>query len=282
MDAINNRGEILFVIVICGCKIEESITFKTLIDREHIHDVFVYDNTATTQYTDLQIAEYVHDTSNGGLGKAYNTACKYAVKNDYKWMMLLDQDTYFPKGALSEYTKAIKSVRSINMIVPQHKIQNGKFMSPTHYFMKTSKLQDKVPTGYVHFNDASPINSGMLISVESFIKAGGYEESVWLDFSDICFIEKYKKIYDQFYVLPQVVCAQTFSSIETDKKKIYKRFRIYLECARNFPCDTILDRISLNITTLRPTLSRTINERSFRYINAYWNIYILGKNKKNH
>lgn len=280
MKRIENKKDILFVLVIYGCKVEDSVSFKTLIGKnnEDVKNLFVYDNSPYRQETLLPVAKYIHDTSNSGLGTAYNIACEYAIQYGYNWLLLLDQDTSFPDGALASYRKAM--ALDTNMIVPRHKITNGKFVSPTPYKMKTSYLQNTAPIGFAHFSDVSPINSGILISVESFRKSGGYEKNVWLDFSDICFIEKYKKYYSTYYILPDVICTQAFSAIETDKIKIYKRYCIYLECARNFPRQSLIDNMSLMITTLRPTLSRTIKEKTLLYLKAYWRIYVLRKAKK--
>ncbi len=275
---MDRSKDILFVLVIYKCRLEDSVSFKTLVEQNgEIENLFVYDNTPTVQDTSLPVAAYVHDADNGGLSRAYNRGCKFACENGYKWLLLLDQDTVFPKNALDAYRKAMVSSENLNMIVPQHKVSNGKYLSPTRYFLRMSDLQDTVCTGLVSFSQASPINSGILVSAESFCKVGGYEESVWLDFSDICFIEKYKKLYPFCYVLPDVVCFQQFSMLETDKKRVFNRFCIYLECARNFPRHSFADSIILAIATLRPTLSRTIKERTLRYIKAFFEIYFFNK-----
>lgn len=277
---MKENNDILFVLVICECTVEQSTAFRTLIapHSEAIANTFVYDNSRLSQTTSYKVAEYVHDTANSGLSKAYNEACKFALSNGYKWMLIMDQDTEFPDNALEQYIMA--STLGYDMIVPRHQVASELFLSPTPYRMKSSDLQKHAPTGEVDFKDCAPINSGILLTVESFIKVGGYEEAVWLDFSDICFIERYKKYYHSFYVMPKVTCIQAFSSLEQDKSKIYKRFCIYLECARNFPRTTIFDSLSLLITTLRPTLSRTVKERTMTYLKAYIKIYVLGHKRR--
>ena len=276
-------NDILIVIVLYRRKLEDSASFKTIVspsgDIEHL---FVYDNSPYIQHTELPVARYVHDISNGGLGKAYNIACEYAQAHGYGWLLLLDQDTTFPPNAMTFYRKAISSSIGVEMIAPMHIVANGRFLSPTPYRMKTSSLQETAPTGIVRFKDASPINSGILVSVDSFLQAGGYEEDVWLDFADICFIEKYRKRYPEYYVLPDVVCVQSFSGEETDQKIVFRRYLIYLECARHFPRHTPLDSVALFITTLRPTISRTIKERTLRYLKAYWAIYVVGHKAKDY
>ncbi len=276
MDKENK--DILYVLVIYGCRVEDSEAFRTLIApySGEIRNTFVYDNSRQVQATEYNVAEYIHDTGNGGLGKAYNEAGRFASRNGYKWMLLLDQDTRFPKGALSCYKKAA-AVAPAQMVVPRHKVSNGKYLSPTPYFMKSSDLCDQAPAGLVRFKECAPINSGMMLTVESFNKAGGYDERVWLDFSDICFVEKYKKHYAFFYVMPEVTCVQSYSGLDDNSTNIYKRFCIYLECARNYPKHLLADHISLLITTLRPTVSRTIKEHTLKYAKAYFNIYVLAK-----
>lgn len=275
---MKENGKILYVLVICGCTVEQSEAFRTLIlpSPDEIKHTFVYDNSSIVQTTGYEVAAYVHDTQNHGLSKAYNEASRFAAAHGYTWLLLLDQDTMFPADALSFYKSAANTVKT-DMIVPRHKIDNGLYLSPTPYSMKTSKLQRQAPTGLVSFRTCCPINSGMLVTVSSFIKAGGYEESVWLDMSDICFIEKYRRYYDSYYVMPEVTCIQSFSGLETQPEKIFRRYCIYLECARNFPRRHLRDSLALLITTLRPTLSRTLREKTLKYVKAYFHIYISGK-----
>lgn len=277
-----DKGDkILYVLVIYRCTIEQSLSYRTLIAPEEgaVEHLFVYDNSPYRQESDKQVACYVSDTSNGGLGKAYNAACRFAEKHGYKWLLLMDQDTAFPPKALKAYRQAADTIAT-NMIVPRHRVESGLYLSPTRYSMKTSKLQKEALTGMVLFKDAGPINSGMMVSVEAFKKAGGYDEAVWLDLSDIRFIEKFRKHFNSFYVMPDVVCQQTFSALETDMEKVFSRFLIYLECASNFPKDSVLDAIALTITTLRPTLSYTLRRGSMRFLKAYWRVYILKKDHK--
>lgn len=282
LDKMNDHT-ILYVIILYGCRLEDSTAFQTLLLKHrdaHPH-IFVYDNSPVAQTTDLSIGQYVHDTGNGGLGKAYNAACRYAKKMGYRWLLLLDQDTFFPDNAYDEYHKAIEMQLRVPMIVPRHVIEGGGYISPTHYCMHTSHISDAAPVGLVKFCQVCPINSGILLTVESFSNVGGYDELIWLDFSDIAFIEKYQKSYSEFYVMPDVTCRQSFSAIETDKNKVFHRFCIYLECARNFRKATSGNCLSLTFTTLRPTLSRTVKEHSMRYLRAYWEYYIKNKNNRN-
>jgi len=274
------KDEILYVLVLYGCPLEQSKTFQTLIapcGEKTIGNLYVYDNSPTLQETQHKVAAYIHDTNNGGLGKAYNEACKFATAHSYKWLLLLDQDTIFPEKALVSYKKAA-SESTEEMIVPRIKVVGGKYLSPIRHVMKYARLQNTAPTGVATFKCCEPVNSGIMVSVKSFTKAGGYEEAVWLDLSDICFIQKYSKHYRSFFIMPEVTCLQTFSGLEDNLDKIYKRYRIFLECARNYPKPTLSDTLDLLILSLRQTLSRTLKEHTTRYLKTYWEIYVRGKN----
>ena len=59
-----------------------------------------------------------------------------------------------------------------------------------------------------------------MVNVDAFYKAGGYDEKVILDFSDIRFMEKFQKIYPEFYAIREVVCLQEFSIEERDFNKL--------------------------------------------------------------
>ncbi len=275
--------KILYVITLYGCSLEASAAFRTLLlgHKDIYKDIFVYDNSPETGTTGIGVGRYVGDTGNGGLGKAYNAACRYARQEGYGWLLLMDQDTYFPDGAVGSYIKAAEEHPQFTMIVPRHVIENGKYLSPTPYRMHTSHICESAPTGAVKFRNASPINSGIMVTVDSFLRVGGYDENIWLDFSDIAFIEKYQKAYPEYYVMEDVVCRQTFSGMEEDREKVYRRFCVYLECARNFRKDTSGNSLSLTVTTLRPTLSRTIKERTLRYLRAYLSYYLLNKKNRN-
>lgn len=263
---------VLYTLVIYGREVADTEVMRTLFAgrKERLQHLFIYDNSPSPHTPPQDVAHYVHDPSNGGLGCAYNTACRYAEAEGYEWLLLLDQDTTFPPNAIDKYEKAIVTHPEIDMIAPRHMVNNGKFLSPTRYRMKTSHLQNYAPTGTVAFKDACPINSGLLVSVKSFIKAGGYDELVWLDFSDIRFIEKFRKHYNTFYVIPDLVCQQNYSGLDTDPEKVFRRFCIYLQCAAAYPRDSWTDTLALAITTLRPTLSHTIRRRTLRYLKAYF------------
>lgn len=263
--------KILCVIVLYKCKLEDSKSYLSLLQNKN-ETIFVYDNSPLSQKVHTDNIVYIHDSQNRGLGKAYNMAAKYAKDNHFKWMLILDQDTSFTDDALPKYVKAIEENPSILLFVPKHKISNGKFLSPTPYHHKTSKLQDNVPTGIVKLLPYAPINSGMLINIDLFWKAGGYDEAVWLDFSDIRFIEKVRKLIDVFYVV-DTVCIQDFSVDETDMARLKNRFRIFCQCAKACKRERFGDYVDYLYVTAKRCLSLVVKNKNLSFISIYFKTY---------
>jgi len=260
---------ILFVVVLYRCKIEECLTYKSLLHELNHEDIFVYDNSPFKQNTNLKVGEYISDTSNSGLSVAYNTAAEYARQKGYEWLLLLDQDTTFPKGAYNEYLRAIRQNPDIHMIVPKHKISTGMFISPTKFNNYVSREQERVLDGVVSFVDACPINSGILVDLISFVSAGGYAPAVYLDFSDICFIKKYEKYFREFYVLPSVTCFQQYSVEELDFDKTLSRYKIWLDCVLNISFDMRREKMDTLMFVLRRTISLCKSFRSLKFIEFF-------------
>lgn len=269
-------NKILFVIVLYKCKLEECHTYQTLLkDIESSEDLFVYDNSPMAQNTDIKVGQYIHDTNNSGLSVAYNRAAAYARENGYNWILLLDQDTTFPQGALYEYRNAIVLYPNMCLIAPQHMILDNTFISPTYYKYKRSEPQKKVLTGIVNFQDACPINSGMLVNVEAFFEAGGYDNNICLDFSDVRFIEKLQTKYHHFFVLPNVICTQNYSGNENNIDLVLGRYMIYLRCARAYAFTGLRNYAELTYTVVKRLYNLTKKTRDVRFLFYFIKEYIF-------
>jgi GT2 family glycosyltransferase len=266
--------KILYVIVLYNCELYKTKTYSTFL-KELRSTIFIYDNSPVKQNISKDNVVYVHDSSNSGLSVAYNKAAQYAKENGFDWILLTDQDTSFPEHALDRYISAINSQPDIKMIVPIHQIANGKFISPTPYHLKGSRPTDRKYFGVLKFSEAAPINSGMLIHVDAFWRVGGYDEDVVLDFSDVRFIEKFKKIFPVFYAMPDVVCLQDFSINEHDAGKLMIRFQIYLRCALACKRESLIDTFGYFFVTLKRTLRLTLQCRSLSFLQTYWKEYLL-------
>lgn len=245
MEKIIDTDQIIGVIVLYNKRLKESETVislnKSVQHSSVMLDMIVYDNSLLSDLTNSEVfiydslrIHYFHDASNPGVSKAYNFAAKVAKQLNKQWILLLDQDTTFPLESIEKYVQAIHQLPDIKLFSPILKLGTGNIFSPCRYYFKRGFGLKNITIGINSFQHISPLNSGMLIDLDSFGATGGYNENVKLDFSDFQFIERFKKMYSYFYVL-DLICIQDFSNSETDAKKLNSRYMIYCRDAIN--CD---------------------------------------------
>lgn len=271
------------VIVLYRTKYYETKTYKTFLKYLSGYNIFIYDNSPTIQYLENKLDTnnyiyYVSDITNSGLSIAYNQAAKYALEVGCDWMMLLDQDTMFSPLIIQEFEQLLNNDKysSIKLFVPPVRVTNGKYISPAKIRHYRAKMSLDRPHGVVSSIEYAPINSGMIINVSSYLNVGGYNENVWLDYSDFQFMERFSKKYTVFYVL-DTECEQEFSNlIQTNEQKLV-RFGIYCECLNNFEKHTLIDKILFFILVLRRTISLVYKTNNIDFFSVFICKYLFSK-----
>jgi GT2 family glycosyltransferase len=220
--------------------------------------LFIYDNSPqgqTISLTDSWTIHYVHDPGNPGVSKAYNEACAYAQRHEIGWMLLADQDTSFPEDIFNQYRLARIEDPGCRIFAPTL-VDHAGIVSPYRRGIVGGKRLKTVSPGKVTLDDNYAINSGLIINATLFRAAGGYDERIRLDFSDVNFFRKLRPHAAYFRAL-DVVCTHTLSS-STDTKLLdaLSRFIIYLEGSRItgrafgnsliFECHAILRALKLS------------------------------------
>lgn len=217
--------KILYVLVLYHCDFSNSKTYKTF--RPETKHLLVFDNSEQSQNIKnvAPDASYIHNEVNVGLGACYNQAAKFAKEHGYQWLLFLDQDTDFSGVTIDDYEKAIEENPDCKMIAPM--VKCGEYtMSPVNFKRHFATLSEASFYGKQKIRDISVINSGMCVSLEAFDKCGGYNEKVFLDYSDHEFVGRYKKHFEFLYVLPKVI-RQDFSAKTDSKQSSLGRFRLF-------------------------------------------------------
>ena len=272
-------GPYIGVIVIYNIRIEESETLITLnasLEKASVSlDVVVCDNSLNSDLVNGSVfrkgcfnIHYFHDPSNPGVSKAYNFASQYALLLKKEWLLVLDQDTSFPVDTFSKYVSAIQDNPSIKLFAPVLKISDGRIFSPSRYWFKRGFGLKRISFGVHGFKGLSPVNSGMMISLDAFNAVGGYDERVRLDFSDFMFIERFRKRFSEFCVV-DVVGVQAFSDEEMNVSKLNERFGWYCEGARNCEKGSVWDWMQyMVVVCVRASMLawRTRNLRFYRTV----------------
>lgn len=236
----NILDKILAIVVIYNRDLSESETIISLgndINNEKGSlDLFIYDNSnikqETHKYLGFRVLEHFYDGKNVGVSAAYNEGVRFAKKINKEWVLLLDQDTSFEAGTLSEYSNNLKDNPDINLFSPIIKLENGSIFSPFKKIFKRGIVLKKVEPIRYSLNKYSPVNSGILVRISSFIEANGYNEQVKLDFSDIEFIRRFSKFNKEFKVI-DALCIQDFSNDEMNIENLNTRFRFFCDGVKN-------------------------------------------------
>lgn len=202
---------------------------------------FIYDNSPTSYinsksnlysvHQNIKVI-YNHDSSNAGLGIAYNKGAIIAEQTNKKWLLILDQDTNFPKDVLVAYFKAVTSNSDIDIFAPTLFAEDMKLISPSKYLFKRGFLLSFIPNGITSLKNITPINSGILISLALFNSVGGYNEKIRLDFSDHAFMDRVRQKRKFFFVINCKILHNLSSySVNTIDKEI-SRFKFFCEGAK--------------------------------------------------
>lgn len=235
-------SDLFAVIVLYQITLEESLSFQTLKSSLALENsdlsLLVYDNSPTCanrsslfEVDNMQI-HYVSDVDNSGLSVAYNMAYKLAIRLKKKYLLLLDQDSIFPPDYFSVLSESVLKYNAEHLFVP-HLVENGMLLSPCKFTFYKGRVWKNVHDGVISIADKSIFNSGICISLLAYNSIGGYNEAIPLDFSDHYFISEYKKKYLTFVLLPTIV-KHSFSSFDSDKLKVLRRFKLYCRGTREY------------------------------------------------
>ncbi|MDP9076357.1 MAG: glycosyltransferase [Bacteroidota bacterium] len=244
-------------------------------------DILIYDNSPDIQDAPLNNQEklniiYVADKLNGGVSKAYNYAATIAGRKK-KWLLLFDQDTFFPTDFIQVYIKAIQKNPTEKLFAPVMLTDNDKIISPCVFKLKRGFYgKDKEP-GIYSLKNRSLINCGLCINLLSFRNIGGYNEKIKLDFSDHDFVSRFNtQISDRFVLIDLKVKHQLSTALKNTLTADIVRFDYYLEGASQFS-SSFGEATILNINALLRALKLGVVHKRFIFIKKFVN-HSLGRN----
>lgn len=240
-------------------------------------NVFIYDNSVNPQINPSELPKhwiYIRDNNNSGLSVAYNRAAQYAKENGYEWLLLTDQDTTFPENALEKYLEGIRLYPEDELFCPIVLRDKERMMSPCRcykylfYFNPYKKFGDSID-----ISKYSIINSGMMINIKAFLSVDGYDEKVFLDFSDFQFLERFRKKQKKARIVG-VRCQQSFSNEDQEGQEKIGRFRLFCKSIKNFKPKNKIDKFWIHCIVIKRALGLSIASRSFEPFNIMFKTYM--------
>lgn len=169
--------DVLFILVIYGIRLEESLTYRslrTLMSDEELRDcLYVHDNTENNIF----------------LSGAYNLGLEQAKARNKQWMVLLDDDTELTAAYMDALRDGLSG--SADVLVPTLVNQDGEALSPFYYssvrgpfYGITRPSPDLRPTVVRQSLQLSAFNSATALRVSVLERIGGFSERYPMDYLD--------------------------------------------------------------------------------------------------
>lgn len=228
--------------------------------------IFIYDNSPEASPVETQQITYLHDPANSGVSKAYNKASLLALKEHKKWMLFLDQDTLFEESFFRKLTEALSRHPECPVFVPEMVDDKG-LVSPFYFTAGRAKRLKGTRKAFP-LKDYRFINSGLLIRSSAFREAGGYDETIPLDFSDIDFGERLKKITHYFAVVDVRLKHNLSSTAKLPLKDALARFHYFCIGASRMGENCGKHRLYRTRTFLR-SARLSLQYKSHKFLNVF-------------
>lgn len=266
------RDTILVVIVLYKQKLDDSLSYISFNSKKINNKVFVFDNSPLIDIdaSKNKAVIYRHDYRNLGVSYAYNEAAKVALKLGKDWLLLLDQDTQLPEGFMDDVENIPKAYPPVSLYAMKL-YSNRNLISPSGYKYKKGYILNRIEVGLNKLTNITFLNSGLLISTEAFLKAGGYDNNVPLYFSDFVFINRLRKVIDSFVLLPIDLIHDLSSNDESDIPSFKVRYDFYLDGAFQALESEQNGHLAYYLTTFLRAVKLSVKFSDFYFMKRYLN-----------
>lgn len=264
--------KLVIIIVLYKQKLKDALPFMGITSCEASNQIswYVYDNSTTpdADAKNYHNVSYYHDPKNPGVSAAYNRGANYARSVSRSWLLLFDQDTEVPENFLFNLQLQI-STFTPSQLYSLRLFSAGALLSPCGYRFKRGYSLNNIEVGQNSIRNISFLNSGLLLSIELFYKAGQFDESVPLYFSDFVFVNRLRKVTDSFVLLPIDLKHSLSSNNMSNEKAFRERYEMYLK-GKSEAINSEGSRALYEITALLRALKLTAKLRSAYYLKCYW------------
>lgn len=121
---------------------------------------------------------FIRNNKNKGIARALNQLCEIALRNGYKWIITLDQDSVCPLNLAVQYKKHI-GISDVGMLCPLI-VDRNKNLNIKNKRKKTTDISEC-------------ITSGSMLNLLVWRKIGGFDEYMFIDGVDFDICHRIKK-----------------------------------------------------------------------------------------
>lgn len=195
--------------------------------KENIENISVYKETVDKVYVidnsddDIQrvksdnLVEYIKFGKNKGIAAALNEASKRAIREKYKWLLTLDQDSKITSKNIEDMKKFINSTKekNIGLVAPYQDIGLEITKSDKDY-------QDIIEV----------MTSGSIINLKAYKKIGGFKDWLFIDCVDTDYCMNLHKNNYKVIRLNKVIMKHNLGNL-----KLHKFFGKTYDCFNHNP-----------------------------------------------
>lgn len=269
--------KVLCVIILFNRSLEKSVSFQTLVKEALSDDIqlYIYDNSpkpmhSENDFQDNSFINYVSDITNSGVSTGYNRASIFAARNGFTHLLLLDQDSTFDNcDYIQECINKANQMTNIKLFVPQVITTSGNQISPVRLRFKIPTVFSFQPDREYPIKSMGIINSGMFVDLDALRNAGGYNEKVFLDYSDYQFVDRLSIYYHTFYLINRKL-IQDFSDEEADLDKLFQRFKLFCKSLNGYEANNLIDSLAIKFIVLKRVLSLSVRCKSMDFFKYYF------------
>jgi len=231
---MDNFGSVAAVIVTYNIGSQIINNVKTILP--HVNKIFIIDNGSNQTTIDhlkklekISNIKLILNTSNLGLAKAQNIGIKEALKENFKWVLLLDHDSYLDKNTIpcfKNYYLSLPACEREKIAILAPRIFDVNLQIFYKAIIKKWKIFFKrVPCKQESIkNLLIAISSGSLIKLSVVKEIGLLREDFFIDYIDV---EYSLRCVSFGYQIHMVCNAIIFHKLGNRKKYRFLFFEIY-------------------------------------------------------
>jgi GT2 family glycosyltransferase len=168
---------------------------------------------------------------NPGVSECYNEAAQMAEKSGRGWLLFLDQDATFGGDFLRRCHDSVCAFPDEVAFCPVLRGAQGQILSPFGFRFNRPFILGAVKPGPHSLAGRAIANNGMLVALRAFASVGGYDPRVQLDYADISFVHRLRRLTGTFVVVDSRLVHDLSSLSETSKERALRRFERFCESA---------------------------------------------------
>lgn len=230
-----DKNTFLTVIVLHETSLDRCLTYNTLLLLEKIKftsDLIIYNNSHEIIIPQSKNHIVINAETNEMLSGAYNFALNHANKNNYDWLLLLDQDTELTDDYFEKLYRFLSDNQDKNIVAAVPFLRNkSKIISPNKLyfnFLRKNTVKYGINSGHI-----VALNSLSLLRTDFMNAIGGFSSEFPLDMLDYWYYLQFYKHKKKIYVLDTAL-KHNLSIYNYDENITEERYAQLLNAERKY------------------------------------------------